>query len=277
MKAALVIVALVMAVVAAITSCRGAMRGSAARHASDSASAAQAGQRPVAAARSSSEAQARILPFSGYDWVVKSSGNRVGPGPNYFSDSHDNVAVDAQGRLHLRITQRDGRWYCAEVISQRSFGYGTYRFYLDAAVDNVDPQVVLGMFTWSDAPAYSHREIDVEVSRWGRANNQNGQFVVQPYTRPDNIVRFQIPPGVDDSTHSFTWKPDSVFCQSLKGHHATPPETSFVIHQHIFTHGIPQAGGENARINLWLMAGHPPMDGQEIEVIVSKFEFVSRS
>ncbi|MGA9996376.1 MAG: glycoside hydrolase family 16 protein [Pyrinomonadaceae bacterium] len=216
----------------------------------------------------------RTLEFSGYDWTVKSSGGRVGPGPNYFSDSNDNVTVDAQGRLHLRITQHQGRWYCAEVISTRSFGYGTYRFYLDTMADSLDPQVVLGMFTWNNAPAYNHREIDIEVSRWGQANNKNGQFVVQPYTRSQNIARFQIPSGLQASTHFFTWKPDSVFCQSMKGSYRDAPEPFTIIQQHTFTEGIPQAGEENARINLWLLAGHPPADGKEEEIIISKFEFV---
>jgi hypothetical protein len=216
----------------------------------------------------------RTLQYSGYDWIVKSSDRRVGPGPNYFSDSSDNVTVDAQGRLHLRITQRDGRWYCAEVISVQSFGYGTYRFYLDTTMDSLDPQLVLGMFTWNDDPAYYHREIDIEISRWGRADNKNAQFVIQPYTRSQNIVRFQIPAGSQSSVHLFTWKPDNVLCQSLKGQQVTPPEPSFVIQQHTFTQNIPHAGGENARINLWLLAGHPPADGKETEIIIDKFEFV---
>ncbi|MEK6409800.1 MAG: glycoside hydrolase family 16 protein [Acidobacteriota bacterium] len=222
----------------------------------------------------STNAHMRTLQFSGYEWKVKSSSGQVGPGPNYFSDSKNNVEVDAQGRLHLRITKRDGRWHCAEVISTRSFGYGTYRFYVDTNIDKMDPRVVLGLFTWSDAPDYSNREIDVEVSSWGKKDNKNGQFVVQPYTRPMNIVRFQIPRGLRASTHSFAWKPDSIFCQSLKGSHAATARRSLVIAEHAFTQGIPQAGGENARINLWLMNGHPLIGGKETEIIVSKFEFV---
>src|SRR5437667_40636 len=68
--------------------------------------------------------QARVIKFSGYDWTVKSSRDRVGPGPNYFSDGEENVRVDERGRLHLRLTQREGRFYCAEVVSRRSFGAG---------------------------------------------------------------------------------------------------------------------------------------------------------
>jgi hypothetical protein len=215
----------------------------------------------------------RTLHFSGYEWKVKSSKGRVGPGPNHFSDK--NVFVDAQGRLHLRITQRDNRWYCSEVISQRSFGYGTYRFYLDTRVDNLDPNIVLGLFTWSDDPAYSHREIDIECTKWGDANNStNAQFVVQPYHPPGHLLRFQVPSGTNTSTHSFTWKQDSVFFQSLKGHDATTPEKSDVIKQWTYTQSIPKAGGENARMNLWLVAGRAPTDGKEAEIIIKKFEFV---
>ena len=209
----------------------------------------------------------KVLQFSGYDWLVKSSQERVGPGPNYFSDSTDNVSVDGQGRLHLRITQRSSSWFCAEVISKQSFGYGTYRFYLDTRPANLDPEVILGLFTWNNDPAYHHREIDIEVSRWGRVNNQNAQFVVQPYTNPKNILRFQVPPDLSSSTHSFTWKPDSVSLQSITS-------SGDVIQQHRFTEAIPKAGGENARINLWLMSGNAPTDGKEVEVIIKRFDFI---
>ncbi|PYP85585.1 MAG: hypothetical protein DMF61_15740 [Blastocatellia bacterium AA13] len=223
---------------------------------------------------SKTSADMRTIQFSGYEWKVKSSIDLVGPGPNYFSDRKKSVEVDDFGRLHLRILQQDGRWNCAEIISTRSFGYGTYQFYIDMSVDNLDPRVILGLFTWSDAPDYSHREIDIEISRWGNAENLNAQFVVQPYTRPMNIVRYQIPHGLDASTHSFAWKPDSVFCRSARGINNAPSATASVIAEHTFTQDIPQAGGENARVNLWLMAGRPPLNGMEAEVIMSKFEFI---
>jgi hypothetical protein len=258
---------------AAALGCGSAAPGSSNGRARDSAQAPRPSQSADAAGQSDPRPAARRIQFSGYDWVVKSSEGRVGPGPNYFSDSSDNVSVDDRGRLHLRLTERDGRWYCAEVVSARSFGYGTYRFYLDTTAEDLDPQVVLGMFTWNDDPADNHREIDVEVSRWGRADNENGQFVVQPYTRPQNIVRFQIPKGLAATTHQFTWKPDSVLAQSFAGHDAAPPGPDAVISQHTFTQGVPRAGGENARINLWLLFGRPPQ-AREQEIIVSKFEFV---
>jgi hypothetical protein len=216
------------------------------------------------------ELSSRMIQFSGYSWKVKSSRSEVGPGPNNFSDSHANVEVDAQGRLHLRITKRQGRWYCAEVISTRSFGYGLYKFHVGTNVDGLDPQIVLGMFTWSDDPASSHREIDVEISKWGDIHNQNAQFVVQPYTNPANIFRFEIPRGLSRTTHVCNWRPDLILCQSLKA----ADDADGIIQKHKFVVGVPSAGGENARINLWLVNGNKPFYGKPAEIVIERFEFV---
>jgi hypothetical protein len=221
---------------------------------------------------SSDENERRTIQFSGYQWEVKSSAGRVGPGPNYFSSSKDSVLIDEKGRLHMRLSKVDGKWYCSEIILMQTLGYGTYKFTLDGSIDNLDPRLVLGLFTWSDSPAYSHREIDIEISRWGQAKNKNAQFVIQPYTRPENIIRFDIPRGLQATTHIFTWTQDSVSCQITKKDAGQSPKGS-IIQQHIFTQGIPESGDENARINLWLMGGSPPIDGKEAEVIISKFEF----
>ena len=218
-------------------------------------------------------AYSRQISFSGYVWSVKTSKGKVGPGPNYFSDSTSNVWVDATGRLHMKITKLRNRWNCAEVILLNNLNYGTYRFYLDTAVDNLDPDVVLGLFTWSDNPAYNHREIDIEFSRWGSINNQNAQYVVQPYTIAQNIHRFNWPSGNTQSMHTFNWQSTQVNAQSQRGF-TVPPAPSDVLQKWNFTSGIPQAGDENARINLWLNGGHAPTNSKEVEIIVNKFEFV---
>src|SRR5690348_11190411 len=104
----------------------------------------------------------RTISFSGYQWQVKSSRGKTGPGPNVFSSSNQNVWVDGQGRLHLAITHSGNRWYCAEVLATQSLGYGTYTFTLDSSVGALDPNVILGLFTWSNDPSFAHRELDVE-------------------------------------------------------------------------------------------------------------------
>jgi hypothetical protein len=137
--------------------------------------------------------------------------------------------------------------------------------------------VVLGLFTWNNEdPAYSHREIDIEWAKWGNAKDtNNAQYVVQPYDRPGQMIRFQVPDGLSATTHSFTWKPDRIIFRSLKGLNATSPDANATIQEWTFSKkGVPPAGGENARMNLWLVGGLPPKGGTETEIIVKKFEFV---
>lgn len=214
----------------------------------------------------------RRIEFSGYLWAVKDHGNqKAGPGPNFFSASTNNVWVDNAGRLHMKITKSKGKWVAAEVISLCSFGYGTYRFYLDSEVDALDPNVVLGLFTWSDDPADNHRELDIEFARWADPNNLNAQYVVQPYDAGGHIFRFWQPAVSPQSTHEFLWKAGSAEFESRTGH--STPEQGGVIASYNFFDGIPSAGNENARINLWMFRGRGPTNRKPVELIVNRFEF----
>jgi hypothetical protein len=218
----------------------------------------------------------RKIEFSGYTWNVKASETPAGPGPNYFSDRAEDVWVDEAGRLHLRIVQRNGRWYCTEVFTEAPFGYGKYIFHVTSRVDQLDQNIVLGLFTWDDtAPEYNYREMDIELSRWGEAANQNGQYVVQPWDHPGNMYRFNVVLSGDDSTHGFDWRADRIFFQSLYGHKPFPGSEEDEIASWTYTGGdIPPPGQGNARINLWLFNGTPPSDGEAAEVIIQTFEFV---
>ena len=203
------------------------------------------------------------ITFSGRSWQVKSSKSAVGPGPNVFSTQ--NVSVDSNGHLHLEIVQLDdGTWTAAEVIADDSLGYGTYQFSVASPVNDLDPQVVLGMFTWSDKARFAHREIDVEIARWGKPASEdptNAQFVVQPHDSVGHLSRFTV--GSENATtYSFTWAPGRVDFTSSTGSKFS------------YTGGdVPQAGDETPRINLWLFEGRAPTDDQDIEVVLSNFEF----
>ena len=220
----------------------------------------------------------RTIVFSGREWTVKDSGaSKWGPGPNLFSPSANNVWVDTQGRLHLKITNSKGKWSCAEVVSKLSLGHGSYRWYLDSTVDNLDRNVVLGLFTWHDTdPSFANREVDIEFARWGNANDpSNGQYVVQPYDDPGNLVRFAQPQLLAQSTHLFDWLPGRIDFKSLHGHQITPAIPGDLIAQWSFADAgqVPPAGGEQARMNLWLFQGRAPSNGRAVEVVVNRFEF----
>jgi hypothetical protein len=217
---------------------------------------------------------ARQINFAGYGWWIKTSTGLVGPGPNFFSDGTNNVWVDAQGALHMKITHANNAWQCAEIINDRNLGYGQYRFTVQAPVNNLDPNVVLGLFTYSNDNVYNYREIDMELSRWDNAADVNdAQFVVQP-GGTGRKVRFSVPEGVTNSTYSFVWQTNRVDFQSLKGNFTPSPLSSNIIQTWSCTSGVPPAGGETVRINLWLFQGSPPINNQEAEVVVSNFQFV---
>jgi hypothetical protein len=217
----------------------------------------------------------RWVRFSGYDWWVKSSPGLLGPGPNYFSDCTNNVWLDAQGRLHLRITNRSNEWQCAEVVTARTFGFGNYRFELASSVNDLNLNAVLGLFTWSDDPTYTHREIDIECSRWSNPyDTNNAQYVVQPWDTPGHLVRYAVPAGQTDSTHVFTWETNRVSYLSQRGGFSPTPLPTNIISSWTFALDVPRTGDENVRINLWLYNGTPPNNNQEVEFVIKSFEFV---
>ena len=217
----------------------------------------------------------RQIQFSGRTWNVKASETLAGPGPNYFSDSEEDVWVDEGGQLHLRIVYRNDRWYCTEVFTTEPLGYGTYTFTLASPADQLDKNVVLGLFTWDDmAPEYNYREIDIEFSRWGEEGAQNAQFVVQPWDHTGNRHRFNLALQGQYSTHWFDWDSGSVHFSSYQGHQ---PDLGDEIETWVYTGAdTPPAGAGNARINLWLLNGNPPSDGQDVEVVVEAFQFVAQ-
>ncbi|SDY21708.1 hypothetical protein SAMN05421736_101689 [Evansella caseinilytica] len=226
-------------------------------------------------------AQGRTINWSGYTWHVKDSfGSKWGPGPNYFSSSNDNVWVDSAGRLHLKITQRNGNWYCAEVYHTQTLGYGTYRFFIDGRPDLLDPNITLGLFTYdsisADAPAKNYREIDIEFAKWGHPQALNSQYVVQPYTKPANMLEFQTSLNGYWSTHSFNWTPSEVKFMSLHGHYSDPPSPLewYLIKEWSYNgEDIPDSKNERVDVNLWLMDGRAPFNQQETEIVITKFEF----
>jgi hypothetical protein len=218
----------------------------------------------------------RRIHFSGYTWLVKIGGQITdSTKPLFFSWSKDNVWVDNEGQLHLKITRDGRRWYCAEIVSEKSFGYGKYVFCLASRTDELNENVALGLFTWDKSPENNNREIDIEFSRWGNIKGKNTQFVVQPWELPENIYRFDMQTGNSYSTHSFEWRKDSIFFQSVLGHHVTPPDDSHIIESWNYVGtDIPEPGNEKTRIVLWMAAGNPPSDSKEVEIVIKKFEFI---
>ena len=210
----------------------------------------------------------KIVHFSGYDWKVRSIGSTRGGRSNAYDAA--NAWTDDKGALHLKIARRPGGdWTSAEVALTRSFGYGTYMFVVrDSA--RLEPAAALSLYTWDESDAsQNHREVDVELSRWGIVANKNAQYVVQPYYISENVARFTVPPG--PVTHSFQWEPGRTSFRSVRG--TSSHAGSGTVAEHVFTLGVPTPGAETVHLNLCIAGGVVVPLQSEAEVVIEKFEY----
>jgi hypothetical protein len=207
----------------------------------------------------------RTLHFAGYEWRARDSPSERGGWTNRYEPQ--NAWTDEKGALHLRIDQDQKGWTAAEVILTRSLGYGSYGFVV-RDVSRLAPPVVMGLFTWDDVAGDNrYREMDIEISRWGEAQNANGQYVVQPYFVPANVRRFQAPAGT--LTHTLRWEVGRASFRTVRGTGAS----GALVAEHAFTSGVPLPGNETIRINLYLF-GNSPLTLPHTEVVIESFEYL---
>ncbi len=210
----------------------------------------------------------KIIQFSGYEWEAREVVSGRGGRSNIYDPA--NAWTDANGHLHLRITQKSGQWTCAEVRLTRNLGYGSYAFVV-RETSQLEPAAVFSMFTWDDLSAgENHREMNIELTRWGDTANKNAQYVVQPYYVPANVVRFMAPSGA--LTHSFRWEPGRATFKTVRG--SLTSSGAKVVAEHVFDSGVPTTGGEFIHLNLYIFGNARNPLQTEAEVVVEKFEYL---
>ncbi len=241
--------------------------------------------------------------FSGYNWKIKSSpvGITLGPGPNIFSASSDNVWLDANNMLHLKITKNGTQWRCSEVVSTKEFGYGTYIYTTASDLTTLNDRAVFGLFTWNDYSFQdqANSEVDVEFARWGNVNDSLLlTYSVQPvwFSNPSPYTERTNRPKIAQSklkgtcTHIFKWTPDIVTWESYTGDaypSSAPPFATWSFNNTNRTRQkiegnrtsnpiiIPApADSTNVRFNLWLLNGVAPLNNTESEVVIKSFRFI---
>jgi len=135
----------------------------------------------------------------------------------------------------------------------------------------LDKNVVGGLFTYLD----DNNEIDIEFSKWGQSTADNSQYVVQPDYHAGNTHRFNTQLNGDYSTHCIDWHQNYIKFFSLHGHYYTPPDSGYIIDESEYTGvDIPTTSTEKVHLNLWLMNGNPPSEGQSAEMVVKEFKFI---
>ncbi len=239
--------------------------------------------------------------FAGLDWTVKVHENQMwGPGPNFFSGNENDITIDSNGFLHMKIVNRGDKWYSTEVVTDKAMGYGTYIFTIEGNLEDIPENIVLGLFTWDNNTfkTDANSEVDIEISKWGNKNDPwTLQYGVQPINFGTLYEERMYRPEYDlgkmkgVTTHAFTWTEEKISWVSYAGDTYGSGE---VLGEWEFDKSfpgrvkeeggnksvpvvIPAPGSEtNARINLWVTtwSGAGPSDNKEQEVIIRNFEYI---
>jgi len=218
---------------------------------------------------------AKTISFAGESWVVKSG--TAGPGPNNWSE--DNVWVDSQGYLHLKISYVDGQWYSAEVYQETAKSFGYYQWQVQGELTAFDPNVVLGLFHYAGPDGQN--EIDIEMARWGYTDAPLANFTVWPANaRLSPVTKTaDMTPSGTDTIQRYSWTSQqvcfqlyndvadgtSVDSEKLAAYQYTPKA---------YKKAIPQKAMP-LHLNLWLRQGLAPLNGQEVEVVIKGFQYTS--
>jgi hypothetical protein len=207
------------------------------------------------------------LNFSGYQWLIRHIASDRNGAVSYYDPA--NASVDADGNLHLRISREKEHSVCSQVALTSHLGYGTYLF-TTKDTSQLESAAVLTMLTYDELAAEHHREMDIEVSRWGDPKNRNGDYVVQPYYFPENKILFEIPSG--KMTHSFHWEAGKATFETA--HAAGKGSKAGIVARNVFTTGIPSPGSEVAVIDFcdFKFSKVPLQNGAE--VVIEKFQYL---
>ena len=230
----------------------------------------------VACLLGASGAQAATLEWKGHTWQVTAGGMA-----GVCAGSPANVSIDTDGYLHLSIRKSGDSWTAAELFTTDKLGFGTYQWHIDGPIDTYDKNVVLGLFPYGPAAGIGDdgtNEIDIEYSRWGVANGDNGDFTNYPAsgtTVGELSYTFSLD-GSTLSTSRFTWTSSSITSSLLGGLVPVEGDDALIKRFTYAPSNSPQNIPQQALplgMNLWCFAA-PPSDEQPVEIVIRDFTFV---
>jgi hypothetical protein len=221
-------------------------------------------------------ADAATISWKGHSWNVTNGGMA-----GVCAGNPANVSVDANGYLHLTITNNGGTWTAAEIFSTDKIGFGTYQWQLEGPIDKLDKNVVVGLYPYGPAAGLGesgNNEIDIEFARWGNAAWPNGNYTIWPPTgTTTGSHTFEVSLGGGTSiTTRFTWSSSKIDFATLGGF-VDVDATSGLIDAWSFAPANPATRITQQAMplgmNLWCY-DNPPSDGKNVEIVVRDFQFV---
>ncbi|WP_299519109.1 hypothetical protein [uncultured Serinicoccus sp.] len=216
------------------------------------------------------------LSFSGYNWL-----RRTWPGAPHYNGqwSGDNVVLNGDGTVTLRLTNPGGSPVAAELLSTRTgWGYGSYSLDFRADFDVVSQSVVWGnLFTYDSTQPWdaSHNEIDAgEISAWGVPGIAPRLTAGYWLPGPTNVLSHNesLPTGPRVFRTTMTWGPGTVSFATYAG--ATAADT-LIASSRVDSSTLPVPAAERVHVNLWVTSANEDDETATapFEVTVTGFGF----
>jgi hypothetical protein len=217
------------------------------------------------------------IEWAGYRWYLRDDQPFM-KGPNNWNSS--NVWIDAYNKLHLKLSKSPttGSWTCAELYTKTKFSFGTFRWLIEGPIDKLDPNVVLGLFTYGGIDGTN--EIDIEVAKWGQTDPEASNLFYTVYPRTLDTSK-PVSTGTRLSlqgiytTNQFTWSYNHVTSEIQEGFIIGP-----LTENRIFSYTTPKYFSSAVpyirapiHMNLWTFQGKPPINGEEVEIIIHDFNY----
>lgn len=180
--------------------------------------------------------------------------------------------------MHLKLTHIPAKgWTCAALYTTVEFGFGTFRWFVEGAIDKFDQNVILGLFTYGGIDYIN--EIDIEIAKFGRNEPDASNLYYTVYPRELGVTKKisfskRVTLQGTYTTHQFEWTPEYVTFQSQHGFRTSPNENVYfsVKTPANFSSSIPYLSAP-LRLNLFTFRGRPPTNGQEVEIVIHDFQY----
>jgi len=227
-----------------------------------------------------------LIEFSNIKWRINATKN-IADSRSFCLTNENNIYVDEHGRLNLFITQIDGLWYGAEIISDTVFGFGEYYFYTDSFLDSLDINSSLSFIALnvSDGFIEGITQLGTRFSYWGEKNNPNAleYFVYATdnkvaetamldnnWIQHDSLSSHLI--SIRENSFGFaTYHTHDIIESNLFGDIFVSREHKSSMSNH-FNYSRTSAQNR-VLINFCLSEANEPNDAKNLHIVISRFEF----
>jgi len=185
--------------------------------------------------------------------------------------------IDSNDDLRFQIThnQSNNRWYCCELTASQQYLYGVFQWQVNGLMNHLDPNVVLGLFTYPPSAPDGTDEIDIEFSFWGDASSNGLGWTVWPNhnTNLKDVNRQDPVSPVATSTVRFTWSPGRVLYQYMSGYQDIK-STANMISTYTVSGPVVASTKQLLMMNFWIFKKYP---AAPLQVTVHDFAYLPLS